>query len=144
MHVGKDICNNVHKRIKLNAERQRNLRKRKAQKKAQENKTSQASTSTDPTPTPIIYNYNQANEYFKKKLLVIHLVMPAAYVVDYGYMNDLKQVKEKHVSVLAAEFPGIDVVQSKAYVTCTATPDKIKYLVYQAVTALRILPIQHI
>jgi hypothetical protein len=25
-----------------------------------------ASTSTDSTPTPIMYNYNQANEYFQK------------------------------------------------------------------------------
>jgi hypothetical protein len=61
-----DICNNVPKRTKFHAERQReyrhthenlsaeymhNYRKRKAQ----ENKTSQA-MSTDPTPTPIIYN----------------------------------------------------------------------------------------
>jgi hypothetical protein len=57
-----DNCNNVPKRTKLNAERQRDYRKRKAR----ENKTSQASTLTDPTPTPIIYNYNQANEYFQK------------------------------------------------------------------------------
>jgi hypothetical protein len=71
-----DNCNNVPKRIKLYGERQheyrethkilsaeymRNYRKRKAQ----ENKTSQESTSTDPTPTPIIYNYNQANEYWQ-------------------------------------------------------------------------------
>jgi hypothetical protein len=38
----------------------RNYRKRKAQK----NKTPKACMSTDRTPTPIIYNYNQANEYF--------------------------------------------------------------------------------
>jgi hypothetical protein len=60
MRVEKDTCNNVPKRTKLNAERQRDCKKRKAL----ENKTSQASTSTDPTPTPIIYNYNKANEYF--------------------------------------------------------------------------------
>jgi hypothetical protein len=60
-----DICNNVPKRTKLNAERQCDYRKRKAQ----ENKTLQASTSTDPTPTPIIYNYNQANEYFQKNFI---------------------------------------------------------------------------
>jgi hypothetical protein len=49
-----DNCNNVSKRTKLNAERQRDYRKRKAQEKAKENKTSQASTSTDPTPTQIL------------------------------------------------------------------------------------------
>jgi hypothetical protein len=58
----------------------RNYRKRKAQ----ENITPQASTSTDPTPTPIIYNYNEVTEYFQKNFLVIHLVMPATYVIDYG------------------------------------------------------------
>jgi hypothetical protein len=58
----KDICNYVPKRIKLNAECQRDYRKRKAQG----NITPQASTSTEPTPTPIIYNYNQVNEYFQK------------------------------------------------------------------------------
>jgi hypothetical protein len=50
MQVEKDICDNVPKQIKLNAERQRDYRK----SKAQENKTTQASTSTDPTPTPIV------------------------------------------------------------------------------------------
>jgi hypothetical protein len=75
-----DNCNNVPKRTKLNAERQRDYRKRKTQEK----KASQASTSTDPTPTPIIVSYNQANEYFKKNVLVIHLVLPATYVIDYG------------------------------------------------------------
>jgi hypothetical protein len=59
MRVGKDICNNVPKRTKLNAERQRDYKKRKVQEKAQENKTSQVFTSTDLTQTPIIYNYNQ-------------------------------------------------------------------------------------
>jgi hypothetical protein len=39
-------------------------------------------------------------------------------------MNDLKQVKEKHISVLAPEFPDIDVAQFKACVTCTATLDR--------------------
>jgi hypothetical protein len=39
-------------------------------------------------------------------------------------MNDLKQVKEKHIGVLAPEFPGMDVAQFKAYVTCTATLDR--------------------
>jgi hypothetical protein len=53
-------------------------------RKAQENKTPQASMSTDPAPTLIMYNYNQANEYFQKNLLVIHLHMPVMYVIDYG------------------------------------------------------------
>jgi hypothetical protein len=39
-------------------------------------------------------------------------------------MNDLKQAKEKHVCVLAPEFPDIEVVQFKASVTCIATPDR--------------------
>jgi hypothetical protein len=39
-------------------------------------------------------------------------------------MNDLKRVKEKDISVLAPEFPDIDVAQFKACVTCTATPDR--------------------
>jgi hypothetical protein len=39
-------------------------------------------------------------------------------------MNDLKQVKEKHVSVLAPEFPDIGVAQFKSRVTCTATLDR--------------------
>jgi hypothetical protein len=62
-------------------------------------------------------------------------------------MTDLKQVKEKHISVLAPEPPDMDVAQFKACVTCTATLDRdggINYLVYQAGTALCILPIQHI
>jgi uncharacterized protein (DUF433 family) len=37
-------------------------------------------------------------------------------------MNDLKQVKEKHISVLAPEFPDIDIAQVKACVSCTAIP----------------------
>jgi hypothetical protein len=39
-------------------------------------------------------------------------------------MNDLKQVKEKHMSVLAPEFPDMDVAQFEACVTCTATLDR--------------------
>jgi hypothetical protein len=42
-----------------------NYRKRKVQV----NRTPQASTSTDPTPTQIIYDYNQANEYFQKNFI---------------------------------------------------------------------------
>jgi hypothetical protein len=38
-------------------------------------------------------------------------------------MNNLKQVKEKHVSVLAPEFQDMDVAQFKACLTCTATLD---------------------
>jgi hypothetical protein len=38
-------------------------------------------------------------------------------------MNDLKQVKEKHISV-SPEFPDMDVAQFKACVTCTATLDR--------------------
>jgi hypothetical protein len=48
--------------------------------KAQENKTSQASTSTDPKPTPIIYNYNQAKEYFQKNFIG----NPFGYACDIG------------------------------------------------------------
>jgi hypothetical protein len=36
-------------------------------------------------------------------------------------MNDLQQVKENHISVLAPEFPDMDVAQFKTRVTCTAT-----------------------
>jgi hypothetical protein len=39
-------------------------------------------------------------------------------------MNDLKQVKEYHISVLAPEFPDMDVAQFKACVTCTAKLDR--------------------
>jgi hypothetical protein len=39
-------------------------------------------------------------------------------------MNDLKQVKEKHTSVLAPEFPDMDVAQFEARVTCTAALDR--------------------
>jgi hypothetical protein len=65
------------------------------------NETSQASTSTDPTPTPIIYKCNKVNEYFQKNLIG----NPFGYACDIcdrlWYMNDLKQVKETHISVLA-------------------------------------------
>jgi hypothetical protein len=86
-------------------------RKHKAQEKGQENKTPQASTSTDPTPNPIIYNYNQANEYFRKNFIG----NPASGICNIlWYMNDLKQVKEKHIGVLDPEFPDMDVAQFKA------------------------------
>jgi hypothetical protein len=39
-------------------------------------------------------------------------------------MNDLKQVTEKHISVLAPERPDIEVAQFKACVTCTAIQDR--------------------
>jgi hypothetical protein len=101
-----DNCTNVTKRTKLNAERQRDYRKRKAQEEVQENKTLQASTSAEPTPTPIIYNYNQANEYFQKNFIGNSFVYACDICDRLWYMNDLKQVKEKHISVLALEFPG--------------------------------------
>jgi hypothetical protein len=97
-----------------------NYRKRKAQEK----KTPQASTSTDYTHTPIIYNYTQANEYFQKNFVG----NPFGYACDIcdrlWHMNDLKQIKEKHIGVLAPEFPDMDEAQFKAYVTCTATLDR--------------------
>jgi actin-related protein len=89
-------CNNVPKRTKLHAERQREYRetrknlsaecmsnysKRKAQKKAQENKTPQKSKSTEPTPIPIVYNYNQANECFQKNFIG----NPLGYACDIDY-----------------------------------------------------------
>jgi hypothetical protein len=55
---------NIEKPINISAENMRNYRKRKAH----ENKTPEASTSTDPISTPIIYNYDQANEYFQKNV----------------------------------------------------------------------------
>jgi hypothetical protein len=59
-------------------------------RKAQENKTPQASTSTDPSPTPVIYNYNQASQYFQKNFVG----NPFGYACDIcdrlWYMNDLK------------------------------------------------------
>jgi hypothetical protein len=86
-----------------------------------ENETPQASTSADPTPTPIIYSYNQANEEFQKNFIR----NPFGYACDIcdrlWYMNNLKQVKEKHISVLASEFPDMDIAQFKACVACTAT-----------------------
>jgi hypothetical protein len=39
-------------------------------------------------------------------------------------MNNLKQVKEKHVSVLAPLFPDMDIAQFKACVTCIETLDR--------------------
>jgi hypothetical protein len=39
-------------------------------------------------------------------------------------MNDLKQVKEKHVSVSAPELPDMDVAQIMACVMCRATLDR--------------------
>jgi hypothetical protein len=80
------------------------------------------------------------NAYFQKNFIGT----PFGYACDVcnrlWYMNDLKHVKEKHISTLAAEFPHIDVAQFKASVTCT----EIMYPVYQAVTALCILPIPFI
>jgi hypothetical protein len=71
-----------------------------------------------------MYNYNQANEYFQKN----SIGNPFGYACDIcdrlWYVNDLKQVKEKHVSVLAPEFPDMDTAQFKACVMCTATLDR--------------------
>jgi hypothetical protein len=115
-----DNYNNVPKRTKLNVERQRDYRKRKTQ----ENKTSQAFMLSNPTPTPIIYNCNQANEYFLKNFIGNPFDY-ACHICDrLLYMNDLKLVKEKHISILAPEFPDIDFAQFKACVTCTATLDR--------------------
>jgi ribosomal protein S21 len=98
-------CDNVLKRTKLHAERQREYRethkklsaeimRNYRKRKAQENETPQASTSTGLTPTPIIYNYNKANKYFQKNFVG----NPFGYACDIcdrlWYMNDLKQVKE--------------------------------------------------
>jgi hypothetical protein len=63
--------------------------------------------------------------------------MPATYMI---MVYDLRQVKEEHVNVLAPEFRDMDVAQFMACVTRTATLGRIKCLVYQAGTALRILP----
>jgi hypothetical protein len=66
------------------------------QEKSQENKTPQASTSIDPTPAPIIYNYDQANDYFQKNL-ISNPFGYACYMCDrLRYTNDLNQVKEKN------------------------------------------------
>jgi hypothetical protein len=89
-----------------------NYRTRKPRGKLKKNTTPQASTSTDPTPIPIIYNYNEANEYFQKNFIG----NPFGHACDIcdrlWYMNDLKQVKEKRISILAPEFPDMDVDQS--------------------------------
>jgi hypothetical protein len=100
-------CNNVPKRIKLHVERQREYRETHRNlsaeyvrnyrtRKAQENETPQASTSTGPTPTPIIHNYNKANEYFQKNFIGNPFGYACNICDSLWYMNDLKQVKEKH------------------------------------------------
>jgi hypothetical protein len=75
--------------------------------KSQENKT-QASTSTDLTPTAITYNYDQDNEYFQNNVIG----NASGYACDIcdriWYINDLKQAKEKHIGVLAQQFPHMD------------------------------------
>jgi hypothetical protein len=38
-------------------------------------------------------------------------------------MNDLKQVKEEHINILAPQIADVVFAQIKAYVTCTATLD---------------------
>jgi hypothetical protein len=84
MRLEEENCNNIPKGTKLHAEQLReyrethtnlsaeyirNYKKHKAQEKVQENKTPQPSLSTDCTPTPIIYNYDQASEYFQKNFI---------------------------------------------------------------------------
>jgi hypothetical protein len=39
-------------------------------------------------------------------------------------MDDLKQAKEKHINVLALQFPDLDVAHFKACITCMATVDR--------------------
>jgi hypothetical protein len=96
-----DNCNNVPKRTKLHAERQREYRythknlsaeyiRNYRKRKDQENKTPQASTLTDPTPTPIIYNYNQANECFQKNFIGNPFGCACIIFDRLWYMNDLK------------------------------------------------------
>jgi hypothetical protein len=121
-----DTCNTLSKRTKLHAERRREYRethkilsaeymctyrKRKGQEKAQENETPQASTSTDRTPTPITYNYIQANEYLQKNFICNQLGYDCDICDRLWHMSNLKQVIEKHISVLAPEFPDMDVAQ---------------------------------
>jgi hypothetical protein len=76
------------------------------------------------TRTPITYNYNQANEYFQRNFYD----NPFGYACDIcdtlWYINDLKQVKEKRINILALDFPVMDVAPLKACVTCTATLDR--------------------
>jgi hypothetical protein len=90
---------NIEEHIKqISAENVRNYRKLKAQ----ENERPQASTSTDPTQTPIMYNYDQANEYFQNNFIG----NPFGYAFDIHtcdrlrHMNDLKQAREKNCNFL--------------------------------------------
>jgi hypothetical protein len=70
--------------------------------------------------------YNQANEYFQKNFTGNQFGYACDICDILWYMNGLKQRKEKHISLLAPEFPGMDVAQFKACVTCTATVDSDK------------------
>jgi hypothetical protein len=105
MKLEEDNCNTVSKRTKLNAEREREYRetykiiyaenlRNYRKRKAQENKALHASSSTDPTPTPIIYNYDQANEYFQRNFTGNPFVYACDICDRLWYMNDSKQVKE--------------------------------------------------
>jgi hypothetical protein len=80
-----DNCNNVPKRTKLHAERQRDYRKRKAQEKNHHKHLCQLTRHQLQLYTIIMKTMNT----FKRILLVIILVMPATYLIDYN-MNDLK------------------------------------------------------
>jgi hypothetical protein len=64
----------------LSSEYMHNYRKRKAQ----ENKTPQASTSTPLHQLQLYTIIIKPINTFKRILLVIHLVMPATYVIDHG------------------------------------------------------------
>jgi hypothetical protein len=64
----------------LSAEYMRKYRKRKAQ----ENKTPQASTSTDLHQLQLCTFVMKPMNTIRRMLLVIHLVMPVTYVIDYG------------------------------------------------------------
>jgi hypothetical protein len=70
-----------------------------------------------------MYNYNQANEYFQKNFICIQFRFACDICDRLWCMNDLKQVKEKHISIFATEFPDMDAAHFQACVTCTATLD---------------------
>jgi hypothetical protein len=104
-HIKSDLLNTC-----LNTENAK-LRKRKHYKQLRELTLHQLQMYT------IIF---KPKNTFNRILLVIHLVMSAT-CDKLWYMNDLKKAKEERMSVLAPEFPDMDVAQFKACVTCTAT-----------------------
>jgi hypothetical protein len=80
MRVEKDICNNAPKRTKLNAERQHDYRNAKLRKIKHHKRLRQLTLHQLQLYTIIIKRMNT----FKRMLLVIYLVMPATYALDYG------------------------------------------------------------